>query len=57
MWTAVAVALWVPRLLRRLASGRPEVLTTQSLSPGQSLSVSTRATSRRGAAGAARPGR
>lgn len=47
-WTAVALLIWVPRLLRRLTAGRPEVLTTQVLRPGESLAVSTAARGRRG---------
>ena len=42
LWTAVAVAVWVPRLLRRLASGGTDRLATQALRPGESLSINTR---------------
>lgn len=46
-WTAVALLIWIPRVLRRLAAARPEVLTTQSLRPGESLAVTTSAPGRR----------
>ncbi|MFZ9627752.1 MAG: hypothetical protein ACO3C1_00210 [Ilumatobacteraceae bacterium] len=48
LWTAVAVAVWIPRLLRRLASGGTDHLTTESLRPGESVTVATRRPGRAG---------
>ena len=39
-WFAVGVVVWSARLLRRIASRRPESLGTEVLNPGQSIRIS-----------------
>lgn len=40
-WMVVAAVVWVPRLVARFVVRRDELVATESLRPGQSLSIDT----------------
>ncbi len=39
-WFVIGVVVWGARLLRRLAGRRPQNVSTETLKPGQSVTVS-----------------
>lgn len=46
-WMVVAVLVWLPRLVARFVSRRDELVASETLRPGQSLSVGTSVPRRR----------
>jgi len=38
-WTAVGVVVWGVRLIRRLAARRPQIVASERLEPGQSITT------------------
>lgn len=38
-WTVVGVVVWGVRLIRRLAARRPQIVGSERLEPGQSITI------------------
>lgn len=49
-WMVVAVLVWLPRLIARIAARRDELVASESLRPGESISIGTSVPRRRGGA-------
>ncbi len=41
MWTVIGAAMWIGRLLVKVASRRPEIVAREVLAPGQSITVTS----------------